>query len=126
MGIGTSMQTAITSTINSIGSTVTITPYTQETDDSGYSGDTTTEGTATTETAVPFEEVKNIAKGNFGDLETGQFQLALKSSATFDITGETKYKITWQSEDYDIIKINRFTIEDTLVAWIITVSKRHD
>ena len=120
------MQSAVTSAINDIGSTVVITPFTQSTTDSGYSGQVPVDGTPVNETAIPFDEIKNITKQSFGNLEDGTFQLALKSTATFDIQGTTKYKITYNGETYDITKVNRFAIEDTLVAWIITLGKRFD
>ena len=120
------MRSAITSAINDIGSTVVITPFTQSTTDSGYSGQVPVDGTSVNETAIPFDELKNITKQSFGNLEDGTFQLALKSTATFDIQGSIKYKITYNEDVYDITKINRFAIEDVLVAWIITLSKRFD
>ena len=126
MGIGTSMRSAVTATINGIGSTVTITPFTQASSDSGYSGQVQTDGSAVTETAIPFSEFKNITKQVFGDLEIGGFQLALKSTATFDISGSTKYRITYNGEEYDISNVQRYSIEDILVAWIITLDKRLD
>ena len=126
MGIGTSTRNAVTSAINVIGSTVTITPYTNASSDSGYSGQVETNQTAVSEIAIPFGEFKNLLKQKFGDLEVGGFQLALKFTAVFDISGTTKYKITYNSEVYDISNIQRFAIEDVLVAWIITLDKRLD
>ena len=127
MGIGTSTRTAVTSAINVIGSTITITPYTLATSsDSAYSGQVETDGTAVNETAIPFEEFKGIVKQKFGDLETGEFQLALKYTAVFDLSGTTKYKATYQSDVYDITQFRRYAIENTLVAWIITLNKRYD
>ena len=126
MGIGTSMRTAVTSVINKIGSTIIITPYTQSTTDSGHSGQTDTDGTPVTEKAVPFEEFKNIIKQEFGDLETGGFQIALKYTVTFDISGTTKYRATYNGENHDITQTKRYAIEDVLVAWIVTLSKRLD
>ena len=97
------MRTAVASVIGRIGSTITITPYTLTTSlDSAYSGQAETDGIAVSETAVPFEEFKSIIKQKFGDLETGEFQLALKSTAVFDISGATKYKATYQEDTYDI------------------------
>ena len=124
MGIGTSVRNAVTAAINVIGSDVVITPYTQTTSDDGYSGQVETDGTAVTEKAIPFEEFKKIMKQKFGDLETAGFQLALKYSAVFDIQGTAKYKITYNGDVYDITDPKRYAIENTLVAWIITVSKR--
>ena len=126
MGIGTAMRSAVTSAINSVGSTVLITPFTQSTTDSGYSGQVPTDETPVNETAIPFDEIKNITKQSFGNLEDGTFQLALKSTAVFDIQGDTKYKITYNGEVHDITKINRFALENILIAWIITLSKRFD
>ena len=124
MGIGTSVRNAVTAAINVIGSNVTITPYTQATTDDGYSGQVETAGTPVTEIAIPFEEFQRIMKEKFGDLETAGFQLALKYSATFDISGTTKYKITYNGDTYNITEPRRYAIENTLVAWIITLSKR--
>jgi len=123
-GIGASVRRAVTSAINNLGSSIVITPYTQSTDDNGYSGQVETDGTAVTETAIPFEEFKTMLKQKFGDLETAGFQLALKYTVVFDIAGSTKYKATYQDEVYDITYVKRYAIEDTLVAWIITVTKR--
>ena len=124
MGIGSSMRDGVTAVINSIGSTVTITSYVISTSDSGYSGQSETDGAPVTETAVPFGELKEISKQKFGDLEIGGFQLALKSSATFKISGDTKYKIIYNEEEYDISKVQRFFLDDTLIAWIINLDKR--
>ena len=126
MGIGTSTRTAVTSAISVIGSTITITPYTISSSDSGFSGQAETNGTAVSEKAIPFEEFKSITKQKFGDLETGGFQLALKYTAVFDLSGSTKYKATYQSDVYDITQFRRYAIEDVLVAWIITLTKRID
>ena len=120
------MRSAVTSTINAIGSTIVITPYTQSTSDDGYSGQVPIDGTAVTETAIPFEEFKSLIKQKFGNLETGGFQLAVKYTAVFDLTGATKYRCTYNSEDYDIVKANRYSIENVLVAWILDVSRRFD
>ena len=109
-----------------IGSTITITPYTISSSDSGFSGQVETDGTAISEKAIPFEEFKSVIKQKFGDLETGGFQLALKHSAVFDLSGSTKYKATYQSDVYDITQFRRYAIEDVLVAWIITLTKRID
>jgi len=126
LGIGASVRSAVTSAINNLGSEIIITPYSQSSDDSGYSGQEETDSTAVTETAIPFEEFKTLLKQKFGDLESSEFQLALKSTATFDISGATKYKVTYQDEVYDIRNIRRYAIEDVLVAWIIMLSKRLD
>ena len=126
MGIGTSTRNGVTSAINSIGSTVTITPFTIASSDSGYSGQSETDDTVATEIAVPFSELKTLSKQMFGDLEVGGFQLALKSTAKFDISGDTKYKITYNEEVYDIDKVQRFFFQDVLVAWIVDISKRTD
>lgn len=126
MGIGNSIRNAVTSAINVIGSDVVITPYTITSTDSGYSGQVETNGTSVTEKAIPFEEFKNLLKQKFGNLETAGMQLALKYSATFDIIGTTKYKITYNGDTYDITEPKRYAIENTLVAWIITLSKRFD
>ncbi len=126
MGIGTSTKNAIDSAIALMGSTATITPYTQTTSDSGYGGQVETDGNPVTEEAVPFSEFKNITKQKFGDLEIGGFMLALKSTVTFDISGTIKYKITYNEEIYDISKVQRFFMDNTLLAWIITLDKRID
>lgn len=122
MGIGTAMRSAVTAAINSIGSTLTLTEYTENTDDGGYSADGEVTASTQTEIAIPFEELQKLIKGKFGDLETGGAQIALKYDANIDIS--TKYKVTWQDEVYDVVRINRYTIEDTLVAYIISISKR--
>ena len=44
----------------------------------------------------------------------------------FSSPNGTKYYVTWQSEDYDIVRIKRFTIEDTLIAFIVEIAKRFD
>ncbi len=126
MGIGTSMRTAVRSVINSIGSTSTITSFTQSSSDSGFSGQVPTDGDPVTEIAIPFDEFKNINKEEFGDLETGGTQIAMKDTAVFDISGDTKYKIVYNGDTYDIESVRRYAIEDILVAWILTLSKRLD
>ena len=109
-----------------IGSTIIITSYTISSDDSGYSGQVETETGTTTELAIPFDELKKVLKQQFGNLEAADLQLAVKSTAVFDIQGTTKYKITFNGDVYDITEPKRFFIEDPLVAWILTLSKRFD
>ena len=122
MGIGSAMRSAVTAAINSIGSEVILTEYTDDTSDGGYSGDGETTVSTQTETAIPYEEFARMVKGKFGNLETGGAQIALRYDANIGIN--TKYRATWQSEEYDVTDINKYTIESTLVAYIITVSKR--
>jgi len=110
------------SVINTIGSAVTLTEYTEATSDGGYSADGEVTVSTQSEIAIPFEEFKKLVKGKFGDLETSGTQIALKYDANIDIS--TKYKVTWLSEVYDVVRINRYTIKDILVAYIISVSKR--
>jgi len=126
MGIGAATQSGVTAAINTTGSSVIITPYTISSSDGGYSGQEETDGTSVTEVATPFGELKKITKLAFGDVEIGGLQLALKSTAVFDISGDTKYKITYNDEVYDIAKQKRFYFANSLVAWIITLSKRID
>ena len=109
-----------------LGSSIVITPYTQTAQESGYGGQVETNGTAVTTTAIPFEEFKNLVKGKFGDLENAGFQLAIKHNVTLDISGDTKYKCTYQSEEYDLKEIKRYQIQETLVAYICTLTKRLD
>ena len=122
MGVGEATRNAIVSVINTIGSTVTLTEYTEATSDGGYSADGEVTVSTQSEIAIPFEEFKKLVKGKFGDLETSGTQIALKYDANIDIS--TKYKVTWLSEVYDVVRINRYTIKDILVAYIISVSKR--
>lgn len=126
MTLGDGIRNAITSVINRIGSSVVITPYTQSSDDSGYSGQVETDGESVNEIVIPYAEFKNIVKQNFGDIEVGGLQLAVKYTAVFEISGTPKYKMTYNSEVYDITKVQRYIINDTLLAWILTISKRFD
>src|SRR3990167_10322159 len=128
MGIGESIRNALTSgAFNVICSSVTITPYTLATStDSGHSGQLEINQTAVSATAIPFNEFKSIVKQKFGDVETGGTQLALKYSETIDISGSTKYKITYGGDVYDISKIDKAFIKDTIVAYILTLTKRFD
>ena len=105
---------------------MTITPYTSASSDDGYSGRVETDSTAVSETAIPYEEFKSILKQKMGDLEAGKLKLALKYTATFDISGDTKYKITYNEEVYDITEVERFYLRSTLIAYIISISKRFD
>lgn len=117
-------RNAVTSAINVLGSDLVITSYSVASSDYGFSGQVETTVSTTTEKAIPFEEFKNLLREKFGDIESAGFELALKYTASFDIEGTTKYKVDYQGDTYDIIKIKRYAIEDTLVAWIISVSKR--
>ncbi len=126
MGIGIGIRNAITTVINK-GSPVIITPYTQSTTDSGYSGQVPVDGTPVNETAIPFEEIQKILKQPFGNLKTGVIQLAVKYTTVFDITGTTKYRITYNGDDYDITQITRFApLEDILIAYILVITRRYD
>lgn len=124
MGIGIGIRNAITTVINK-GSTIVITPYTQSTTDSGYSGQVPEDGSPVTETAIPFDEIKRLMKQSFGNLETGGLQLAVKYTTVFDIQGSTKYRATYNEDEYDITKIARFApLGDVLIAYILTLTKR--
>ncbi len=126
MGIGVGIRNAITTVINK-GSSIVITPYTQSTTDSGHSGQVPTDGTPVDEKAIPFDEIQKIMKQPFGNLKTAGIQLAVKYTTVFDITGTTKYRITYNGDEYDITKISRFApLEDVLIAYIISISKRFD
>ncbi len=116
------MQSAVTAAINSIGSSITLTEYTEDTSDGGYTAEGEETASTVSETAIPYAELKTIIKGKFGNLETGSANVALKYTANISLT--TKYKITWEGEVYDLTKIDKFTIQDTLVAYIISMSKR--
>lgn len=124
--IGTNLRNIATRVISHLGSSVTITPYTISTSDYGHTGQVETSGTAVSTTAVPFEEMKNIVKDNFGDLETGQIMLAMDYTETFDTSGSTKYKITYNSDVYDSVNARRYYFQSVLVCWILTLSKRFD
>ena len=128
MGIGESTRNALVSgAFNVMGSTIVITPFTLATSsDSAYSGQVETDGTAVTTTAIPFNEFKSILKQKFGDIEAGETQIALKYSETIDISGTTKYKITYGGDVYDVVRLDRAFIKDVTVAYIATLSKRHD
>ncbi len=126
MTIGSSVKEAVTSVINVIGSTVTITPYTKSSVDIGYSGQVETDGTTTTELAVPFNELVKNMKEPFGNLKTEDNELALKATVVIDVTGTTNYKITYRDSVYDIVDIDKFVLNDTRVAWIVKLSRRLD
>lgn len=122
MTIGSAMQSAVTAAINSIGSSITITEYTDDDDDGGYTGSGETTVSTQSETAIPYEEFEKVSNEKPGSITSGGTQIALKSTVTLSSTN--KYKVTWQDEVYDIDRKKRYTIQDTLVAYIITVSKR--
>ena len=126
MGVGESTRSAINSVINTIGSTIVIEEYSEASTDGGYSAEGEVIVSTQTETAIPFEEISRLIKGKFGNLEVGGTQIAIRSDVTIDINRDTgtQYKVTWQEEVYDVVRINRYTIENTLVAYIISVSKR--
>jgi len=121
-GIGSAMRSAVTAAINSIGSSLTITEYTDNDTDGGYSGAGEVTVSTQSETAIPYEEFEKLTTEKFGKVGSGGTQVALKYSVT--LSNDAKYKVTWQDEVYDLDKIKRYTIQDTLVAYIITVSKR--
>ena len=123
MGIGGAMRSAVTAAINSIGSSVTITEYTDDTSDGGYTGDGETTVSSQSEVAIPFAEFRKLVKGKFGNLETGGAQIALKYDVDIDI-GTKKYKVTWLGESYSVTKIDDYTIQDIKVAYIISITKR--
>jgi len=123
MTIGSAMQSAVTAAINSIGSSIVITEYTDESPDGGYTGVEETTVSTQDETAIPYEEFEKVTTEKIGKLNAGGTQIALKSTVT--LSSSASYKITWQGEIYDLDKIKRYTIQDTLVAYIVTVSLRN-
>jgi len=123
MSIGSDVRKAITATIDALGSTITLTEYTDESSDGGYTADGESTSSSTSETAIPYDEIQGLVKEKFGNQETGVQQVALKYSASIAITG-TKYKATWQEEVYDVTRIKPFYLTDALICYIITMSKR--
>lgn len=126
MGIGTSMRTVVTTIINNFGSDVVITPVTVTVGTyGGYNPATETEGTAVTESAVPYDMVNSLSFKNFGDLEVGRIKIVFKYTATIPLpTTTTKYIIEWNSETYDLISVEEYPIQDVTVAKIATLAKR--
>ena len=126
MGLGESIRSIISKKIDQLGSTVTITPYTQATTDGGYSGQTETDGTPVEELAVPPSALKNILKNKMGDVEGGNLRIIFKPTVVIDISGTTKYKITWKDDVYDLIDMRDIPLQDIVLVKIATLGKRFD
>ncbi len=124
MGIAESVRTIVISKINQLGSTVVITPYTQATTDGGYSGQAETDGTPVEEIAVPPSSLKSIIKDKMGDVEGGNLRIIFKPTVTIDTSGDTKYKITWKDDVYDLIDMRDIPLQDIVLVKIATLGKR--
>jgi hypothetical protein len=124
MSLGIGIRNVITKTINFLGSDVVITPYTQTSSDEGYSGQASTDGTSVTERAVLLEQVRDLMKKSFGNLDTAGFQLVFKYTAVFDMTGTTRYKVIYDGDTYDINKIDSKPMQNVNVCYFVTLSKR--
>ena len=125
-GLGEPVRGAISTVIDSIGSTITITSFTKSSEDSGYSGQVETLTGTTIALGVPFNELIKLLKQTFGDLKAQDNEMAVKSTTIVDVTGTTRYKITFNNSTYDVMGIDPFTLNDVIVAWIWKLSRRFD
>lgn len=125
MTVATAFRNAITSIINNLGSTVTITPVTITQNTGGYDPNTESNGTAVSATAVTDRELKKTGMIPIGSLDTSGLRLWLKSTETIALdTSTTRYKAVWQSATYDVREYKPFYIQDTLVAQMVILAKR--
>ena len=126
MTIAESVRSIVIGKINQLGSDVTITKYTQATTNGGYSGQTETTVSTTTEIAVPPSSLKSIIKDKMGDVEGGNLMIIFKPTVEIDTSGTNKYKITWKDDVYDLIDIRDIPLQDLIMVKIATLSKRFD
>ena len=122
---GTSVKKAIDSIINnrSIRSSIIITPLTKNTGSYGsYTAIADTAGSIINTYGVPSNYIKDFLKESYGVPRIGTSKIVVKSEEV--ITEESfDYKITWQSQDWEVKKIDRPFINDVVVCQILDLAK---
>jgi len=120
----TKTRSSIRKIIEKYGSTITITPITITTDKWGDK--TETDGTTVSTVGIPYDIMSE--RFNFqmpGDLVEGDMIMILKDDETVDSpTDNIRYKITFDSQDYDVISVEDYDVSDITLAKQVTCKKR--
>jgi hypothetical protein len=120
----TSARTQVTKVITDYGSTITITPVTLTT--SKWGDKTEVAGTPVSTVGIPYDIF--VGKFNFqptGDVMDGDVVLIIKYNETVALdTSNVRYKVTYNSVDYNIINIENFDVANITIAKRLILSKR--
>ena len=125
------LRSQISGLINKYGSTVVLTPRTPTKGScGGYEANSDGEGGIVTTIGVPSGYSHKIGFRKEGNLKEGESAILLKGTETVD----KNYKVTWNSEDYDIAPegIKRIPLQQdsdgnpTILAIRLTLSRRLD
>ena len=105
-----------------LGSSATISAYTATSTDKW--GDTTSSyGTATSLTIVPWFHIKGREEFfDFGDLETGEVDVAVKYDQSININD----KIVYQDKTYYVKQIEHYSLKDAILVKVARLKEVDD
>ena len=127
MTVATAFRSAITSTINNLGSTFTFTPITITQNTGGYDPNTEVAGIAVSVTGVIDRDQKISKRMNLGQLPVETFRIWMKYDDDIALNTDTlHYEITWQSTKYEVKEFKPYYMQDIIVAKMIVITKRFD
>ena len=122
--VGTNIQSAITNVVENENFRTAITIIPIERSDityGGYGGENSVESTEVVTYGIPYRYVKTrLGFEKFGDLKEGETRIIIKGTEEID----TNYKISMNSQDFDVIEVDPLLFNDVVVAYVLTLSKR--
>lgn len=119
MALVDSVRSKLDGLFNRLGSTITITPLNSAVVDK-WGDSTPTYGTATTTLSVPYNYLaKELSYQPFGDLRDGQVDIVVPYTATVT----EKSKVTYDSNDYFVLGIEKFVITGSTIAQLLRLQK---
>lgn len=120
----TNTRNSVTDMIDTYGSTVTITPMSLTQDKWGDK--TESDGTPVVTVGIPYDIFSE--RFNFltvGDLTEGDTLIIVKYDETiYAQSSDTRYKITFDSVDYDVISVEDYDVANITLAKQIVCKKR--
>lgn len=107
--------------LNTLGSTVTITPITRDSGDfGGYSNKNETEGTLVSTIAVPYNKTKfRISYESFGNLANDEIMMVFR----YDTVLDENYKVTYNSQTWRVKELKDIPLNNGIAAIICKLKK---
>ena len=107
--------------ITQFGSDIILTPVTIAAGTyGGYVAGTNTDGTPVSTVGIPSNYTTDADGKIIGRLETGDLTMVIKYSETVD----KDYKVTWLSNTYSVKEIKSVSLQSTIVAKRLILSRR--